>query len=89
MNIPRKKYLDRLIAHKHNKRIKIITGVRRCGKSYLLFNIFKNHLTESGITSSQIIEIQLENRLNKDLRDPDKCLKHIIEKIKDYFVSFE
>lgn len=83
MNIPRKKYLDRLIAHKHNKRIKIITGVRRCGKSYLLFNIFKNHLTESGITSSQIIEIQLENRLNKDLRDPDRCLKHIIDKIKD------
>lgn len=83
MNISRQKYIDRLIAHKHNNRIKIITGIRRCGKSYLLFNLFKKHLIESGVKQSHIIEIQLENRLNKDLRNPDNCLKYIISKIKD------
>ena len=83
MKISRKKYLDRLIAHKHNNRIKIITGLRRSGKSYLLFNLFKEHLVECGISTSHIIEIQLENRLNKELRDPDNCLKYIINKIKD------
>lgn len=76
-NIPRQAYLDKLIAHIGNKRVKIITGIRRSGKSYLLFHLFKQYLIEQGIKPSQIIEIQLEDRSNKELRDPDVCLNYI------------
>ena len=76
-------YLERLISHKGNKRIKIVTGMRRCGKSYLLFNLFKNHLIGDGVKPSHIIEIQLEDRINKELRDPDTCLAFIKKQIKD------
>ena len=81
--IKRDMYLERLITHKGNKRIKIVTGMRRCGKSYLLFNLFKNHLIEDGVKPSHIIEIQLEDRINKELRDPDTCLAFIKKQIKD------
>ena len=83
MEIRRDKYLDRLIAHKGNQRVKIITGIRRCGKSYLLFQLFKRHLIDSGIKPSHILEIQLEDRTNKDLRDPDVCLSFIKGKVRD------
>lgn len=81
--IKRDMYLERLISHKGNKRIKIVTGMRRCGKSYLLFNLFKNHLIGDGVKPSHIIEIQLEDRINKELRDPDTCLAFIKKQIKD------
>ena len=81
--INRDRYLERLISHKSNGRVKIVTGIRRCGKSYLLFKLFKRHLIEDGIDQSHIIEIQLEDRSNKELRDPDACLKFIKEQIKD------
>lgn len=81
--IKRDRYLERLISHKGNKRIKIVTGMRRCGKSYLLFKLFKNHLIEDGVKPSHIIEIQLEDRINKELRDPDACLAFIKKQIKD------
>ena len=81
--IRRDRYLDRLIAHKGNGRVKIVTGIRRCGKSYLLFQLFKRHLTETGVRPSHIIEIQLEDRSNKELRDPDACLAFIKKQIKD------
>lgn len=81
--IKRDMYLERLISHKGNKRIKIVTGMRRCGKSYLLFNLFKNHLIGDGVKPSHIIEIQLEDRINKELRDPDTCLAFIKKRIKD------
>lgn len=83
MIIQRKKYLDRLIAHKHNGLIKVITGIRRCGKSYLLFKLFKEHLLSEGVMPSHIIEIELDNRINKSLRDPDKCLEYVRNLIKD------
>lgn len=83
MEISRNKYLDRLISHKGNGRIKIVTGIRRVGKSYLLFELFRKHLLESGVKSSHIIEIQLDNRLNQKLRNPDKCLGYIMKKVKD------
>ena len=83
MEIRRDRYLDRLIAHKGNGRVKIVTGIRRCGKSYLLFQLFKRHLTETGVRPSHIIEIQLEDRSNKELRDPDACLAFIKKQIKD------
>ena len=83
MEIRRDRYLERLIAHKGNGRVKIVTGIRRCGKSYLLFQLFKRHLMESGIKPTHIIEIQLEDRSNKELRDPDICLSFIKGQIKD------
>lgn len=83
MEIGRDRYLERLIAHKGNGRVKIVTGIRRCGKSYLLFQLFKSHLTETGVKPTHIIEIQLEDRSNKELRDPDACLAFIKKQIKD------
>ena len=83
MEIRRDKYLERLIAHKGNGRVKIVTGIRRCGKSYLLFQLFKRHLIETGVKPSHIIEIQLEDRSNKELRNPDACLAFIKKQIKD------
>ena len=83
MEIRRDRYLERLIAHKSNGRVKIVTGIRRCGKSFLLFQLFKRHLTETGVKPNHIIEIQLEDRSNKELRDPDACLAFIKKQIKD------
>ena len=83
MEIRRDRYLERLIAHKGNGRVKIVTGIRRCGKSYLLFQLFKRHLIETGVKPNHIIEIQLEDRSNKELRNPDACLAFIKKQIKD------
>lgn len=83
MIIPRKRYLDKLIAHKHNNLIKIVTGIRRCGKSFLLFKLFKEHLLAEGVEPSHIIEIELDDRRYKSLRDPDACLSFISEHIVD------
>ncbi len=83
MFFQRRQYLNRIIAHKHNKLIKIITGIRRCGKSFLLFTLFKQHLLDSGVKASHIIEIPLDDREYKELRNPDKCLKYVKRKIKD------
>jgi len=83
MEIKRDKYLNRLIAHQGNQRVKIITGIRRSGKSYLLFHLFKQHLLDTGVKPSHIIEIQLDDRINKDLRDPDVCLAFIHKRVKD------
>ena len=77
MEIRRDRYLERLIAHKGNGRVKIVTGIRRCGKSFLLFQLFKRHLIETGVKPTHIIEIQLEDRSNKELRNPDTCLSFI------------
>jgi len=81
--IKRDIHLKRLIASKHNGMIKIITGVRRCGKSFLLLNLFVEHLKECGVEESHIITVDLESRRNKDLRDPDNLLSYIDSKIRD------
>ncbi len=83
MNVARPIYLDKLIRLKHNGMIKIITGVRRCGKSYLLFELFRNHLLEQGVQEDHIIEVDLENRRNEALRDPDALLQHVDNQMKD------
>ncbi|MDD3387674.1 MAG: ATP-binding protein [Prevotella sp.] len=83
MEIKRNIYLKRLIDSKHNDMVKIITGMRRCGKSYLLFTLFYNYLIEEGVDSSHIIQIDLEDRRNKALRDPDALLEHIDSKMTD------
>lgn len=77
MEIKRDWHLDRLIARKHNGMIKIITGMRRSGKSYLLFNLFYEHLRSQGVDDRHIICINLEDRRNAFLRNPDTLLQHI------------
>lgn len=83
MVINRDIYLNRLIASKHDGLIKIITGLRRCGKSYLLFKLFKEHLRNVGVDDNHIIQVDLEDRRNKNLRNPDVLLAHIDSKMKD------
>lgn len=77
MRIERDLYLNKLIQRKHNGLIKIVTGMRRTGKTYLLFNLFHNHLLENSVDESNIIEIALDDRRNKKLRDPDALLNYI------------
>ena len=77
MVIKRDIHLKKLIDSKHNGMIKVVTGVRRCGKSYLLFNLFCHHLKEAGIAADHIIKVDLEDRRNKELRDPDALLRYI------------
>lgn len=83
MEIKRDKYLNDLINRMHNGMIKIVTGIRRCGKSYLLFNIFKRYLLEQGVPTSHLIMIELDQRKNKKYRDPDAILDYIESLIVD------
>lgn len=71
------------MSRKHNGLIKIITGMRRCGKSFLLFKLFKEHLIAEGVPESHIIRIELDDRRNKSLRDPDVCLEYVTSLLKD------
>lgn len=83
MEIKRDIYLNRLIRHKHNGMIKVITGIRRCGKSYLLFELFYKHLLSCGIKDDHIIKIALDDRRNKQFRDPDALCDYVNNVIKD------
>lgn len=74
MEIRREAYLNQLIERRDNGMIKIVTGIRRCGKSYLLFTIFKRYLLESGVPEDHIIEIALDGIENEELRDPQGML---------------
>lgn len=81
--IERNIYLNRLIDSIGNGMIKIVTGVRRSGKSFLLFRLFVEWLQSQGIDDAHIIKVNLEDRLNKQLRDPDVLLNHIYSHILD------
>ena len=83
MIIKRDKYLYELIGWKHTDLIKIVTGLRRCGKSFLLFNLFHQHLLSSGTDESHIIEIALDDISNEALREPFRMLEYVKSKIKD------
>lgn len=83
MEIQRPKYLNQIISVMHTSNIKVITGARRCGKSYLLFEIFKHYLHDCGIDEEHIIAIDLEDRRNKKYRDPDNLLEYIDGKMQD------
>ena len=88
MIIQRNSYLNKLISRKQNGLIKVVTGVRRCGKSFLLFNLFHNHLVSSGVDEDHIIEVALDDRSNKHLRGPDNMLSFVKEKIKDNAIYY-
>ena len=92
MDIKRDKYLNDLINRMHNGMIKVVTGIRRCGKSYLLFHIFKNYLLEQGVPVSHIITIELDQRKNKKYRDPDVILDYVESLIEDeeqYYIMLD
>ncbi|RRD74441.1 ATP-binding protein [Alloprevotella sp. OH1205_COT-284] len=83
VEIKRDRYLRQLIESRQNGFIKVITGIRRCGKSYLLNVLFYRYLLEHGVADDHIIRIDLEDRMNKDLRNPDTMLRYVHDKIKD------
>ena len=83
MEIQRDYYLNKLIAAKNDKLIKVITGIRRCGKSYLLNTIFYNYLLSNGIDDNHIIKIALDDSDNEELLDAKKLSKFIKDKIVD------
>jgi len=83
MIVRRDKYLDELIGWKHTDLIKIVTGIRRCGKSFLLFTLFHQHLLETGTDEDHIIEIALDDISNEELREPFKMLAYVKERVKD------
>ena len=77
MIIARDKYLRQLIEARGNGMVKIVTGMRRSGKSFLLMTLFHQYLIEQGVAEDHIIEISLDNRKNKPLRNPDALLERI------------
>ena len=92
MEIKRDIYLNKLINRKHNGLIKVVTGIRRCGKSYLLFNLFKAHLLEEGTDKQHIIEIAFDSFENKRFRDPEVLYPYLKEQMKDdgmYYVLLD
>lgn len=92
MEIRRDVYLNKLIRKKKNGLIKVVTGIRRCGKSYLLFHLFHNHLLEEGVPEDHVIEVALDDRRNKALRDPDAMLRYIEQRTQgkgDYYIILD
>ncbi len=83
MEIKRDHYLNKLIGHKKNGLVKIVTGIRRCGKSYLLFKLFRDHLISSGVKEDHIISVALDDYGNKPLLDPDELYRHVKNSITD------
>ena len=92
MEIRRDIYLDKLISKKHNGLIKVITGIRRCGKSYLLFNLFKDHLVKMHVPDDHIIEMAFDAYENKSYRNPEIFFPYLMEQINDsetYYVLLD
>ena len=92
MEIRRDIYLNKLISKKHNGLIKVVTGMRRCGKSYLLFNLFKECLVNEGVNENHIIEIAFDSFENRKYRDPEVLFPYLMEKIADkemYYVLLD
>lgn len=83
MIIDRKEYLDKLYAKRWNGKVKIITGIRRCGKSFLLFKLFKNRLLEEGLQETDFVEIALDRKSDIKYRNPNLLYEYIIERTKD------
>jgi predicted AAA+ superfamily ATPase len=92
MEIKRDAYLNKLIGKERNGLIKVVTGVRRSGKSYLLFNLFHDYLVSKGVDESHVIEVALDDRSNKELRNPDNMLEYVKKRVTDsqtYYVIID
>ena len=83
MEIKRDYYLNKLISKKHNRLIKIVTGIRRCGKSYLLDPLFTDYLKSTGVDDEHIIKLELDREKNKEYLDSKKLDDYVRSKIKD------
>ena len=83
MEFQRDKYLQKLIHGKENNLVKIVTGIRRCGKSYLLFNLFKRHLLESGVPDTNIVSLALDDWDSQEYRDPNRFMQHVSKRLKE------
>lgn len=92
MIFERKHYLQELISSEGNGMIKIVTGIRRCGKSFLLFNLFRNYLLQHGVREDHLVQVNLEDRRNKRLRNPDALLEYIDRHMTDsetYYIMLD
>ena len=92
MEIERNLYLDRLIKRKNNGMAKVVTGIRRCGKSFLLSVLYKKHLIQQGVPESHIIEVDLDNIANRELRDAMKLYSYVQKNVTDtkpYYVILD
>lgn len=92
MIFPREYYLNKLISKKHSDQIKVVTGIRRCGKSFLLFNLFKRHLLDAGVGAEHIIEMAFDSYSNKKYRNPEELypyLESLIKDEKEYYILFD
>ena len=92
MEIKRDFYLKKLIQHKKNGMVKIVTGVRRCGKSYMLFKLFRDHLLNVGVKADHIISIALDDFGNRKLQNPDELYNYVKSKIvdnEDYYILLD
>ena len=92
MNISRNLYLNQLIAGQGNGLIKIVTGIRRCGKSYLLFKLFHDYLISKDVKEDHIVKVALDDLMNEELREPHALLRYIRGRIQDegmYYVLLD
>ena len=92
MVIQRDKYLNDLVIRMNNGAIKVITGIRRCGKTYLVFDLFREYLRESGVPDGNVIEIALDDEANAELRDAKALNEHLRSRIGDdgtYYVLLD
>ncbi len=92
MEIKRNYYLNKLISKRNNNLIKVVTGIRRCGKSYLLDPIFKNYLMDNGIDENHIIKLELDSIENEEYTNPKKLYEYVMEKAIDndtYYVILD
>ena len=92
MEIKRDYYLNKLISKRNNKLIKIVTGIRRCGKSYLLDPIFKNYLLDNGVDENHIIKLELDSIENEEYTNPKKLYEYVMERANDnntYYVILD
>ena len=83
MKIKRNKYLDDLVIRMGNGAIKVVTGIRRCGKTYLVFNLFVDYLLSSGVNADHIVTLALDEKGNERYRDPDELYSYLLERIGD------
>lgn len=92
MEIARDIFLNKLISKKNNGLIKVVTGMRRCGKSYLLFNLFRDHLKSEGVPDDHVIEMAFDSFENKKYRDPEAFYQYLVDRLKDdsmYYVLLD
>ena len=83
MVIERNKYLQELVSSRHNGLVKIITGMRRCGKSFLLFRLFRRFLEDNGVADDHIVGMAFDDYAFKEFRNPDKFYAYVKGKITD------